>query len=96
MSTTPMMMRLRPADGGVVWHHDLNAFECLACEEKIAVISRAVWLNPERLAIFRELMVLDHAECWQYCDARMARMQRRFRREVKRQMKLEKRKGAVA
>ena len=77
--------RTRPADGGIVWHERLNAFECKACEETIAVRSRAVWSNPERLAQFRELMVIDHTECWEYDDPRMARLQRRFRKEVKRQ-----------
>jgi hypothetical protein len=82
-----MSKRERPEDGGVVWHGRLNAFECLGCDGMLTVRSHRVWNNPERLAAFRELMVLDHAECWQYADARLAAQARRFRKErVRRQL----------
>lgn len=86
-------MRERPGDGGVRWHARANAFECQACGELTPVMSRRMWTNPERLAIFRELMVIDHTECWEYDDPRMALLARRFRREVKRQKNLAARRG---
>lgn len=81
-------LRVRPANGGVRWHARVNAFECEGCGELTPVTSRRVWTDPERLAIFRELLVLDHTECWEYDDPRMARLARRFRKSVKRQMLL--------
>ncbi len=79
--------RERPEDGGMVWHAHLNAFECLGCTEMMPQ-RRAVWNDPERLAETRELLIVDHTECWEYNDARMARLARRFRKELKRQQLL--------
>lgn len=74
----------------MIWHDRLNAFECLACNEFFEVRSRRL-RTPSGLAETREMLVLDHTECWEYNDARMARLQRRFRKEVKRQMLLAER-----
>ena len=87
MTVAPKTRRVRPDDGGMVWHARHNAFECLACEE-LTPMKRAVWSDPERLAMMRELLVIDHTECWEYDDPRMARLQRKFRKEMKRQKNL--------
>ena len=79
-----MAARERPEDGGLTWHPWLNAFECLGCDERISVRSRRVWTNPERLLELREMLILDHTECWQFDDPRMAAQARRFRKERKR------------
>lgn len=79
--------RERPEDGGVAWHARMNAFECLGCEEMMPQ-RRQVWNDPERLAMVRELIVTDHTECWEFDDPRMAKLQRRFRKEAKRQKNL--------
>jgi hypothetical protein len=92
---TAAIVRERPADGGVVWHHHLNAFECRACKEFLEIRSRRLQ-TPAKLAELRELFAIDHTECWEYSDARMARLQRRFRRELKRQMNLEEKRRAKA
>ncbi len=86
-------MRERPADGGMKWHASVSVFECLACGELHAQ-RRQVSTNPERLLLVRELLVLDHTECWEFDDPRMARLQRRFRKAVKRQKLLSGRTGS--
>jgi hypothetical protein len=43
-----------------------------------------VWTNPERLAELRELLVIDHTECWQYGDVEKAQQARKFRKDRKR------------
>lgn len=77
-------MRARPENGGIVWHARANAFECEGCGELIAQ-GRRVWMDPERLVIVRELVVLDHTECWEFDDPRMAKLARRFRKGLKRE-----------
>lgn len=79
--------RQRPEDGGIVWHEAFHAFECLGCGDWEEVRSRAQ-RTPDRLASRKELLVADHTECWEYNDARLARLARRFRKETKRQMLL--------
>jgi hypothetical protein len=79
--------RKRPEDGGMEWHADLNAFECLGCGETIPVWRRT-WTNPEALASMRELLVIDHTECWEFNDARMAQLQRQYRKRLKREKNL--------
>jgi hypothetical protein len=75
--------RERPEDGGIVWHERLNAFECLGCEEMLP-LRRSVWNDPERMAEMHELLIVDHTECWEYDDPRMARNARKYRKEKKR------------
>lgn len=87
--------RERPVDGGVVWHDRLNAFECLGCNEFVEIRSRRM-RTPAKLAELREMMAIDHTECWEFKDARMARLQRKFRKSLKRQLNLERRKGVTA
>lgn len=72
----------------MAWHARLGVFVCLACEEEYAVRSRAIRSNPERLMMFKEMLIIDHTECWEYDDPRMAKLQRRFRKELKRQKNL--------
>jgi hypothetical protein len=68
----------------MVWHARANVFECQGCEE-LMWQRRQVWNDPERLAEVRELLVLDHTECWEYGDPRMAMLARKFRKGVKRE-----------
>jgi hypothetical protein len=79
--------RVRPEDGGIVWHEDLNAFECWGCGEFEEIRKRGE-RTPERLAELRELLVIDHTECWEFDDPEMARNARRFRKEAKRRENL--------
>lgn len=79
--------RTRPADGGIVWHDKLNAFECFGCGEFEEIRMRRD-RTPEQLAILRELLVADHTECWEFNDVRMAKLQRRFRKAAKRHKNL--------
>ena len=72
-----------------MWHARANTFECQGCGDLMAQ-RRQVWANPEQLQIVRELLILDHTECWEFDDPRMARLQRRFRKGVKRQMLLKR------
>lgn len=85
-------LRTRPEDGGIKWYPRANVFECEGCEELIPQ-HRNVWMNPERLAMTRELLILDHTECWEYNDPRMAKLARRFRKGLKRQKLLMGRNG---
>ncbi len=82
-----MAKRKRPADGGVVWHEGLNAFECQGCGEYVEIRKRAD-RTPDRLVELQELMVVDHTECWEYDDPQMARNARRYRKEGKRRQNL--------
>lgn len=86
---TATARRERPEGGGIVWHARANTFECQACEELVPQ-RRAVWNDPERLAAVRELLVLDHTECWEYGDPRMAKLARRYRKGLKRALLLMK------
>ena len=72
--------RERPMGGGVCWHEALRVFECLGCEERVE-IRRCVYSNPERLAEQRELLELEHRNCWKYKTAELARNARRWRKE---------------
>jgi hypothetical protein len=76
-------MRERPEGGGIKWYAWANTFECEACGE-LHPQRRQTWTDPEQLAMVRELLVLDHTECWEYDDPRMAKLARRFRKGVKR------------
>jgi hypothetical protein len=85
-----MTRRERPDDGGMLWHAHLHAFECLGCLEHEEVHSRTVRDNPELLRRRKELLILDHTECWEFNDAEMARRQRRYRKRQKREQNLAK------
>jgi hypothetical protein len=79
-----VVKRVRPADGGIVWHAHLRAFECLGgCEDFFEIRKRAEFENPEFLATTRQMLVIDHAECWQFDDPQMARDARRYRKRKK-------------
>jgi hypothetical protein len=79
--------RERPADGGVTWHERLHAFECAGCGEFEEVRS-AGQRTPARLAELKELLIVDHTECWEFDDPKMARDARRFRKKRKLQSNL--------
>ena len=73
--------RERPEDGGIVWRERLHAFECLGgCGEYYQVFKRADRENAETLATLRELLVVDHTECWEFDDPEMARQARKHRK----------------
>jgi hypothetical protein len=75
-------MRERPADGGMTWRDELNAFECHGCNEFEEIRKRAD-RTPDRLALLRELLIVDHTECWQFKDPKMARDARKHRKAKK-------------
>ena len=75
--------RERPEDGGIVWHERFHAFECYGCGEFEEVRS-ASKRTPDKLAELREFLVLDHTECWEFDDPKMALDARRYRSEKKR------------
>jgi hypothetical protein len=79
--------RERPEDGGIVWHEEYNAFECLGCGEFEEIRKRAD-RTPAKLAELREMLIADHTECWEFDDPRMARDARKYRKEKKRRENL--------
>lgn len=79
--------RTRPADGGMVWHEDLHAFECYGCGEFEEVRS-ARDREPDKLAELHELYIIDHTECWEFDDPEMAAEARKYRKEKKRRQNL--------
>lgn len=85
--TPASQARKRPADGGIVWHDELNAFECYGCGEFEEVRS-ASRRTPEKLAELKELLIVDHTECWEFDDPRMAADARKYRKEKKRRENL--------
>lgn len=64
-------MRKRPADGGIEWHADVQAFRCAGCglyrEVREYVASR-----PDLLFEYGERVQQEHAACWGYADLRTA------------------------
>ncbi|UWZ84634.1 hypothetical protein [Occallatibacter riparius] len=90
-----MAKRERPEDGGIEWHDRLNAFECLGCGEFDEVHSARRRNDAEWMQERRELLVLDHTECWEFDDPKMARDARRYRSERKRRELLKARAGAA-
>lgn len=80
--------RERPADGGIVWHDRYNAFQCYGCEEYEAVGDRRLREDPEWLARHKELLVIDHTECWEFDDPKMALNARKYRKDKKRRENL--------
>jgi len=79
--------RERPADGGVVWHEEWNAFECYGCGE-FEEIRKPRDRAPDRLEELKELLVIDHTECWEFDDPEMAKNARRYRKAAKLQKNL--------
>lgn len=79
--------RTRPADGGMVWHERWNAFECMGCGEFTEIHKRSE-REPARLVELKELLEIDHTECWEFDDPEMARAARRYRKEAKRRANL--------
>ncbi len=79
--------RERPADGGMVWREEWNAFECYGCGEFEEIRKRAD-RTPEKLAELKEMLIADHTECWEFDDPQMARDARKYRKEKKRRENL--------
>lgn len=92
--TMPAMKarRERPEDGGVEWHERFHAFECYGCGEYTEIRDPSK-RAPDRLAELRELLVIDHTECWEFDDAKMAANARKHRSERKRRDNLKSRAG---
>lgn len=84
--------RTRPEDGGIEWHPRINATHCLGCDEWESV-HLVVWRDPEALASRLENLVLEHTECWEFDDPKMAADARRYRKEKKRRELLKGRAG---
>lgn len=82
--------RVRPADGGMVWHEELHAFECYGCGEFEEVHSRRL-REPDELEELHEMFIADHTECWEFDDPRMAQDARKYRKEKKRRENLKAR-----
>jgi hypothetical protein len=82
--------RERPEDGGVVWHERFNAFECYGCGEFTEIRDRSK-RTPDKLAEMREFLIVDHTECWQFDDSKMAADARKYWSEKKRRENLKAR-----
>jgi hypothetical protein len=82
--------RERPEDGGIVWHEAWNAFECLGCGGFEEIRKRAD-RTPAKLAELKEMLIVDHTECWQFDDPKMAADARKYRKESKRRENLKAR-----
>lgn len=67
----------------LVYDEYRQAFHCLCCYDVIE-IPRSTMRDPESFVLLRELAELDHCECGNYQDARLARNARRWRKEMKR------------
>ena len=80
--------RVRPEDGGIQWHREIHAFECLGCGEFICLGKRSDYDNPERIEELKELLIIEHTECWEFDDPQMAANARRYRKEKKRRENL--------
>ena len=76
------MRRIRPGDGGILWHEKYNAFECLGCND-FEEIHKASDRTPDRLAELKEFLIVDHTECWEFDDPRMAADARKYRKKKK-------------
>lgn len=87
MATAGKARRERPEDGGIVWHEDFHAFECLGCTE-FEEIHKAADRTPDRIEEIKELLIIEHTECWKFDDPRMAADARRYRKEKQRRQNL--------
>lgn len=74
--------RARPEGGGIMWREELNAFECLGCGEFEEIRDRHM-RTPDKLAELKEMLVIDHTECWEFDDPKMARDARKYRKAKK-------------
>jgi hypothetical protein len=79
--------RERPEDGGLIWHEKWNAFECYGCGE-YEEIRKSSDRTPERLMELLELLIIEHTECWQFDDPKMAADARRYRKDKTRRANL--------
>jgi hypothetical protein len=80
-------LRDKPLDGAVYWHEKEHVLECMGCLSLIEV-RRVIYGNPELLATIRELLALDHEDCWRYASAEDARNARNHRKDRDRLKKL--------
>ena len=81
------------------YHRQLEALQCLHCEEYIEIPNRAILTvdgimqlvkvreDPENLVLFRELHTLDHERCHTFKDLARAKDYREHRKAEKRRQK---------
>lgn len=77
--------RERPLGGGFYYHEGEHHFDCQGCLAVIEV-RRLIYGSPELLASIKQLLEMDHADCWRYAsaeDARNARSNRKDRDRLK-------------
>lgn len=79
----------------MVWHAPLHAFHCEGCDGWEEIHSRRIRNNPELLDEHRELLMLDHTECWEFDDPKMAADARKYRKDKKRRELLKQRAGSA-
>lgn len=77
------LRRERPADGGILWHAQVHAFECLGCGDYDEIRKRRQYEDAEFVLRMREMLIVEHTECWQFDDPKMARDARRYRKRKK-------------
>lgn len=80
--------RERPEDGGIEWRDSFQAFYCSGCDEyeeprDWSQIRRKADRTPSNIAAARELIVIEHTECWEFDDPQMARDARKYRKKKK-------------
>jgi hypothetical protein len=72
-------------EGTVSYRERTNTFYCQECESHTPC-PRRILHNPEKFVEMLELVNLDHTECAEYSDYRLAKNARMFRKETKRLM----------
>lgn len=78
--------RVRPSrseGAGIVWKAWIHAFYCEGCEDHIEIRSRREYDDAEFVASMKEMLIVDHTECWEFDDPEMARQARRWRKKKK-------------
>jgi hypothetical protein len=80
-------VREKPLGGGIYWHEKEHALECAGCLSLIEV-RRVIYCDPELLATIRQLLELDHEDCWRYASAEAANNARIHRKDRDRLKKL--------
>ena len=71
------------ADSPVTYNQRDQRLECPHCLDSQGVL-RSDLRNPERFVELLELYQIDHADCRNFSDAKLARNSRLFRKEVRR------------
>jgi hypothetical protein len=67
-----------------------QSLRCTHCQETVE-IPRGLLHNPERHLRFVEMASLDHRECAEFPNVRLAQLNRQFVRRMKREMRAKER-----